>query len=320
MSTATQDVDQPAAAPRAGRPARGDTPLVPAQSIAGRALVTLIAIMTFLASLTAGAAILVVDASDGWRDTIAREVTIQIRPQQQNRDLDGEAQKAADIARGQPGVAAVQVFSKAESERLLEPWLGAGLDFGELPVPRMIVVKASGIPRIDVPALRKLLAEKVPAATLDDHRLWMERLAAMAETLVVGAMLIFALVLTAMMVAVVFATRGAMAGNKEIIDVLHFVGAKDHFVARQFQRHFVRLGLRGGLVGGATAILAFLLLGWLIALWRATPGGDQLEALFGAFEPGLKGYIAIFVIAIGVALLTGAVSRLVVYRHLRGLI
>ena len=319
MSAASQDLDQPQAPPRASAPGRGDTPLVPARSIAGRALVTLIAIMTFLASLTAGAAILVVDASDGWRDTISREVTIQIRPQQ-NRDIDAEVQKAAEIARAQPGVAAVQVFSKAESERLLEPWLGAGLDFGELPVPRMIVVKASGAPRIDVAALKKLLADKVPAASLDDHRLWLERLAAMADTLVAGATLIFALVLTAMMVAVVFATRGAMAGNKEIIDVLHFVGAKDQFVARQFQHHFLRLGLRGGLAGGAAAIFAFLLLGWLIALWRATPGGDQIEALFGVFEPGLKGYIAIFIIAVGIALLTGAVSRLVVYRHLRRLI
>ena len=57
-----------------------DMPLVPADSIAGRALVVVIAIMTFLAALTAGAAILIADASSGWQSEVAREMTIQIRP------------------------------------------------------------------------------------------------------------------------------------------------------------------------------------------------------------------------------------------------
>ena len=38
---------------------RGDTPIVPKRSIAGRALVAVVAIMTFLASLTTGAVMLV---------------------------------------------------------------------------------------------------------------------------------------------------------------------------------------------------------------------------------------------------------------------
>ena len=42
--------------------------------------------------------------------------------------------------------------------------------------------------------------------------------------------LIFGLVLMAMGLAVTFATRGAMAGNREIVDVLHFVGAEDRFI------------------------------------------------------------------------------------------
>ena len=40
-----------------------------------------------------------------------------------------------------------------------------------------------------------------------------------------------------------------MAGNREIIEVLHFVGASDAFIAREFQSHFRRLGLRGAIIG-----------------------------------------------------------------------
>src|SRR3954451_10308270 len=61
-------------------PLRREMPLVPAASIAGRALVTVIAIMTFLASLAAGTAILISDASRGWQNTVAQEATIQVRP------------------------------------------------------------------------------------------------------------------------------------------------------------------------------------------------------------------------------------------------
>ncbi len=66
--------------PRARLPLGRNQPLVPAASIAGRALVTVIAIMTFLAGLTAGTAQLVADASAGWRSSVSREVTIQVRP------------------------------------------------------------------------------------------------------------------------------------------------------------------------------------------------------------------------------------------------
>lgn len=293
-------------------------PLVPADTIAGRALVTVIAIMTFLASLAAGAGILVSDASAGWTDSIAREMTIQIKPAS-GRDIEADVAEAARIAAATPGVAGVHVISRAESERLLEPWLGTGLDLGELPVPRLIVLNLAPASRVDVPSLGAVLTARVPNAVVDDHRLWLERLAAMAHTLVVIVAVVFVLVLVAMALAITFATHGAMAGNREIVAVLHFVGAADRFIAREFQRHFLRLGLRGGVIGGGCAILAFALSGWLSRWFMSGAGSDQVEALFGTFSLGLRGYIAIAGIALGVALLTGVMSRSIVFRHLRSL-
>ncbi len=302
----------------AGENLRPDMPLVPPRSIAGRALVTVIAIMTFLASLTAGGALLIGGASEGWRDSVSREITIQVRPVA-GHDLEAEARKAGEIARELPGIADVRVYTKEESARLLEPWLGSGLDLGELPVPRLIVVTRVPGGKADLAALRKSLAEKVPASSLDDHRLWLERLAVMANTIEIGAVLIFVLMLVAMALAVSFATHGAMAGNRAIIDVLHFAGAQDRFVAREFQRHFLRLGLTGGLVGAGGAMAIFALSGVLSAWFVATPGGDQVEALFGSFALGWTGYAAILAIALGIGALTALISRSIVFRHLRSL-
>lgn len=300
------------------RARKNETPLVPGSSIAGRALVTVTAIMTFLASLAAGTAILISDASRGWQETVAREMTIQIRPTP-GRDLDADTGKAAALTRAMPGVASVRPYTKEESEDLLRPWLGSGLDFSELPVPRLIVVALAGQERLDIDLLRRTLAEAIPGTSVDDHRLWLERLAIMARSVVFVAAVIFSLVLAAMVLAVAFATQGAMAGNRDIIEILHFVGAADSYIARQFQRHFFRLGLKGGAIGGGLAILAFYASGWVASWLRATPGGDQMEAMFGAFSLGGNIYVAIALIAAGVAIVTGFVSRLTVYRRLRDL-
>ena len=299
-------------------PSKREASLVPASSIAGRALVTVVSIMTFLASLAAGGAVLIAGASRDWQGSVSREMTIQVRPVA-GQDLDTEVEKAVEIARKAPGIGDVSAFSAQEAQKLLEPWLGAGVDLHDLPIPRLVIVKLGGGVAPDLPALRKSLETQVAGASLDDHQLWLERLAAMARTVVAAAVLIFVLIVTAMALAVGFATRGVMAGNREIINILHFVGAEDRFIAGEFQRHFRRLGLKGGLIGGGCAALSFLLAGAITAAMATTPGGDQLQALFGAFALGLEGYLAIAVIALGVAVATGSMSRAIVFRHLRGL-
>ncbi len=299
-------------------PLKRNMPLIPSDTIAGRALVTVIAIMTFLAAVAAGAGVLVNDASRGWMTAVSSEMTIQVKPRA-GRNLDADVAAAADVARRTAGVVNVHPYDKAESDGLLQPWLGSGLDLDELPIPRLIVFERAAGRTIDVGQLKDALAQKSPSASLDDHGLWMERLAIMARSLVVIVAVIFLLVLVAMALAVAFATRGAMAGASEIVNVLHYVGAEDVYIARQFQRHFLRLGLRGGVIGGLAAILVFALSAAFTS-WRAhSPSGDQIEALFGAFSLGGVGYLLIAVIAVAVGALTGFVSRSIVFRHLRGL-
>ncbi len=77
--------------------------------------------------------------------------------------------------------------------------------------------------------------------------------------------------------------------------------------------------MRGGLIGGGGALLVFLLSSSISALMRATAGGDQIEAMFGSFSLSLKGYALIALIAGAVAVTTGFVSRIIVFRHLRRL-
>jgi cell division transport system permease protein len=295
-----------------------DMPLVPEESIAGRALVIVIAIMTFLACLTAGGALLIASASQGWRADVLSDVTIQVKPRAGD-DIEALVAKAADIAAKSSGVDHVHPYSKEESEKLLEPWLGDGLDLSQLPIPRLIVVHMREQRPETLAALRQALGASVPQASLDDHRLWVARLGVMANAIVVFAGALFALMIAAMATAIGFATRGAMAGNREIIEVLHFVGAADRFIARQFQSHFLRLGLRGAAVGGFAAAFFFAAATFVSAWTRGSAGGDEIAAMFGAFALGLPGYVALLAICCAIAILTGFLSRTIVFRHLRGL-
>jgi cell division transport system permease protein len=294
---------------------RRNAPLVPVDSAGGRALAAVIAILTFLAALCASGADLIAASSAEWRSAVSREVTIQVRPSAQ-RNVEADVAKAADLARRVPGIENAEPFSKAQSERLLEPWLGTGLDFADLPVPRLIVVKLVAGAKPDLAPLRQALRAEIPGASLDDHALWLSRLSTMANTIIGVGIGLVCLVLVAAGLAVTFATRGAMAGNREVVEVLHFVGANDAYIAREFQRRFFRLGLRGSAVGAGAALALTLVLGLFAQSWRASPAGDQLEALFGSFSIGWRGYGVAILIALAVSAITGIVSRVTVRRFL----
>lgn len=294
-----------------------ESPIVPKDSISGRALVAVVAIMTFLASLTTGAVMLVRATASDWQSDVAREITVQVRTAA-GRDAEAEVRRAADLVRAFPGISDVRVYSREESAKLLEPWLGSGIAVDELPVPRLIVVRIDPGSGADLPALRKLLGERVPGATLDDHRSWVDRMRAMANSAVVAGIVILVLMFAATVLSVTFATRGAMAANRTIVEVLHLIGARDRFIVGQFQRHFLLLGLKGGLIGGGAAILLFLIMGSGASWFAGTPWADQFEALFGSFSIGWNGYIAILLQIALIAVIAALTSRRTVFQTLDG--
>jgi cell division transport system permease protein len=315
VGTVTEPWDDLAASPSVVRSLPAATTIVPKDSIAGRSLTVIVAIMTFLASLTTGVAMLVVSAASDWRSDVGREVTIQVRPAP-GRNIDADVRAAVELTRAAPGIADVRAYTKDESARLVEPWLGAGLALDDLPIPRLIVVKlASGI-RPDFAPLRQALAARVPTSSLDDHRRWVERMRTMAGTAVAIGVAVLALIWAVTVLSVTFATRGTMATNRPIVEVLHYVGATDSFVSGQFLRHFLLLGFKGGAIGGGAAILLFAVVEaantWLVG----TPGGDEIAGLSGNLSIGVAGYVAILLQIVFMALVTAFASRRTVNRTL----
>jgi cell division transport system permease protein len=287
---------------------RLSSPIVPRASIAGRALVAVVAIMTFLASLTTGAALLVRASAAEWQSDVATEITVQVRPAQ-GRDIERDTERAAALVRGQAGIADVRVFSAAESAKLLEPWLGTGIDFKDLPVPRVIVARISPGASADLASLRVRLTSELPNAGLDDHRAWIERMRAMTNAAVAAGIGVVVLVIIATIISVSFATRGALATNRPIVEVLHFVGAGDRYIVSRFLRHFLWLGLEGGLIGACAAMLIFGFGESIGGFLSGTAIGDQFVALLGTFSLRTSGYLIIAGQAVLIGLITALASR-----------
>lgn len=230
--------------------------------------------------------------------------------------METALERAATLARETPGISGARTVDRAATARLLEPWLGAGLDIAELPVPRLVIVTLADGGRPDFAALRSRLQGEIPSASLDDHRTWVDRLVAMARTTVAIGFGVLVLILAATVLTVVFATRGAMAGNGHIIEVLHFVGAEARFIAKEFRGHFLRTGMKGAAAGGAAAIAVFIFFSLWSARNMATPEADQASALFGNFAIGLAGYGGCGLIVAAVAALTAITSHMTVVAYL----
>src|SRR5262245_16340052 len=108
-----------------------------------------------------------------------------------------------------------------------------------------------------------------------------------------------------------------MASNRDIVEVLHFVGATDRFIAREFERHFLRLGVRAGVVGALWAILVFLA---MPAVMQLLGGGAaamvELQRLIRVRSPHLPGAFLLASVVLVIAALCMLTSRIGVYRIL----
>ena len=292
-------------------------PIVPAGSVTGRSLTLVIAIMCFLACLTAGAVYLMNQSANAWLRDIAGEITVQVEAREKI-DMEQQLTDVAAFLGRQTGITATRTLSLEASAGLLEPWLGQADGLKNLPVPRMIAVEIDRASPPDFDVLRNNLTKQFKGTTLDDHRHWQRQIRTVTRSFALGGFAILMLVGAATMAIIVSATRSALASNRDIVEVLHFVGATDRFIARQFQKHFLWLGIRAGIFGAVLAGLGFL--GMPVAMELLGGGGSasvaELQHLIGTGSLDLAGYGWLAAVVVVVAALCMLTSRIGVYRIL----
>jgi cell division transport system permease protein len=292
--------------------------VVPAGSVTGRSLTLVVSIMCFLACLTAGAVYMVNQAASAWLRDVASEITVQVEPREAV-DIARQVRDVTSFIERQPGIRSVKALSLEESSALIEPWLGKTDALKSLPVPRMIAIELDRRTPPDLEILRQRIKDQFKNVVLDDHRHWQQQIRTVTRSLALGGLAILMLVGAATTAIIISATRSAMASNREIVEVLHFVGATDRFIAREFEKHFLRLGVRAGIVGALLASLVFMLLPKAMELLG---GGSvsmaDLRWMVGAGVLDAPGYVVLVAVVVVISCLCMLTSRFGVYRILNG--
>jgi cell division transport system permease protein len=227
---------------------------------ASRFLPWMLAFMVYLAALAVAGLFFLADVTDKFDRGIENTLTIQIPVSDSRLSDDRKVAAVLSRLRRTPGIERADALSRSQVAALLKPWLGASAASGQLPLPRVIDVTVSRDKGSQVEKVRDALEPIVPGIVIDDHGAWLGdflRAVRGAEMIAIAVVFLICLITVIM---VIFTTRTGLGLHRETIEIMHFVGARDSYVARQFALRFSLMGLKGALIGIAIAVPTLLLL------------------------------------------------------------
>jgi len=282
-----------------------------------RYLPWLIAPMVFLSAVALALALTLVSLAGSWDREVSGTLTVEVAVAQ-GTAADAEQRtraavdRAIEILRATPGVAQAEALPQERLASLLAPWLGNSDLLKDLPLPALIDVTLEPGTRPDLDALEKQLAAAVPGASVDDHRLWLARLIDLERTVAWTAIAIVVLIGAVTAATVIYATRTGMAVHRDVIEILHLIGATDDYIARQFAARAFALALKGGIAG---LILTAPVLAAVVLESQRIEGGFLSDLAFPSY-----GWVACGVLPLVAALLAMITARLTVHGTLARLV
>jgi cell division transport system permease protein len=294
--------------------ARLDLPLERDGSV--RFLPWIVALMVYLASLALASTLVLRDTVARWDRGLTGTLTVELPAASVGGRDDGAVALALKVLRTTPGVVRADPFDARRTAALLEPWLGTDIDAEDLPLPRLIDVETEPRVGVDLAALGQRLAAAVPGAQVDDHRRWLDRVLRAALAIEIVAGMVVGLVGLAAVLAVIFATRTGLAVHHGIVEVLHLIGARDGYIARQFEWHALRLGIKGGIAGLVLAIAT--LVGVAAAAAQVGAIGDAVRVLPALSAPAIE-WALLLLLPVAAGLVAMLTARITVLRALKRL-
>lgn len=247
-------------------------------------LQVIISIAIFIFAITLSGVLSMNSMISNWNKSILGSITVQIIPIHDSNKEKAQAQllayeeKAVEFLKSVNGIIKVTPLNNEQLEDLLRPWLGDDVSISDLPAPRIIDVKIAKDAKIDFDQLREDLSQASPQASLDNHKIWLNKLIALTDGMKLIATTILALVIAITSGAIFYTTQMSMGLHKNIIEILHIIGAKDTYIAQQYAKRMGFLGLVGGMFGLVFAIPAIFFIGNLA---NAIKGGIISDATLG---------------------------------------
>lgn len=232
-------------------------------------IVLLIGLMSFLAVLAMASAFALSAMTDRWSSGLENRATIEIPANTADNKIRSKAE-IADITsrlsaslKKHSTVESVKVMSEQEIAELVRPWLGDNLVLDKVPLPGLVSLTLHNSDEDTIKALRGKIKIIAPAAQLDTHESWLADLLRFTGALKFSATLLIIVIAVTTVTAIAGAVRSRLAVHGKEVELLHLMGATDNYISSQFQRHSLRLALKGSLTGLIVGGLALVIIGWL---------------------------------------------------------
>ena len=252
------------------RPSRFDE-LGLRRALSDRMLPLLVAAMAFLAALAMAGWFGTAALSRHWQQGAGASLTVQV-PDALDPAARGEQTRLAAVLgllTGTPGVASARALSDRELADLLKPWLGDAAGHLAIPIPAVIAVRLTDRPPDLEPLLRRL-TDVAPGTLVEDHGIWIRRLAVLARSLQACAGLALLLVAGVAAAVIAVATRAGLSTRREAIEIVHGLGATDSYIAGRFAGRATLLAAAGAAAGAIVALPVLLTLARMAAPFVGT--------------------------------------------------
>ena len=264
----------------------------------GRFLPWFIGLMVYLAALALASSQLLTLAIDHWDAGLRGSLTVQIAVPADGSPLPSAALDAVlTRLRQTPGISRAVPLDMGAERDMLRPWLGTVSDDSVLPLPVLIDVHTVPDQTPDTAALETKLDTVVPGTLVVTHDRWLGRLFRAARLIALAGDLVVALVSAGTILTIVFSTRTGLLIHQGVIELLHLVGARDSYIARQFQMHAFRQALGGGIFGLVFALVTMAAIALAASIGA---GGDEVAQFDGSAIP-LAGWESLLLLLLPLA-------------------
>ena len=270
-----------------------------------------VAVAVFLFALTLAGVLGISSMFENSRRQVVSNFTVQVLPLANAEESRKDLLNVVGFLEKYPDVEEVSVLSDAELRALLEPWLGNNVDVNVLPIPKLLDVKINRAAEFDYKKLEMRLSEVSAQAAINNHNLWLARLLKFINSLKVLAVTVLVLVAGGCVASIVYAARTSLKVHRDIIAILHTMGATDEYIAGNYVRQIMHVAAAAGVIGVVAAVPAILIVGHL---------AEGIEAgIFNAAAFGAEQWVMILLLPFAAAVLVAGTSYATVVKTLRNM-
>ena len=227
------------------------------QHASSQILPIILAVMVYLSGLVVIGAMILDSSISRWSGNLQANLTIQLGPLSKAGDKEA-LETIVKMLDEMEGVDSARALPLEELEELLVPWIGGDV-LGDIPMPRLIDVRLEPGAKLTSHKIMERLAEIAPNAGIDDHSEWINSVLKLGHLARVIAVAVVGLILFVAVVTVALSTQAYFAVHKSTVEIMHVIGASDRYIANQFGRQALTLGIFGSFLGMGLTLITFTL-------------------------------------------------------------